>query len=343
MEIDATALLDEYHNLNPDSTPEGREAPIRSDLEAEFAAEQEPEGEATQTMGEIQGKGLEESPDSVEVEEPKEETKEEKKLKVKIDGKEEEVSESEIPEEERSLDAKQMVIAANRKMQAVAQREAEATAREQKILETTTQLNDFMERAKDDVFAALEHVGYDSEALDRAAAHRLKARIDRDALPPEEKVRIQANAETAKANARAEAAEAQLREAQNVQYKTKLETMVSVQFNDNAIEDKPITRNILSRYLIDKYNAEYKGRDAAFEEALPSLIGEGVQYIITEVPSLKKSSGKPSAAKAPAGDAKAAAPKAVAGTAKRAKNLSEAMETGNFAGLEDKIFDIMKR
>lgn len=347
MELDPVALLDEYKNLTPDNSEEGREAPIRSDLEAEMAAMQnEPDIEADKnlTRGEIDGQQMQETSDDVTANEADTETKpEEKKLKVKIDGKVEEVSESEIPEEERSLEAKQMIIAANRKMQDVAAREAEATVREQKILETSNQLNDFMERAKQDVFAALEHVGYSREDLERSAARILKERIDRDALPPEEKVRIQANAETAKATARAESAEAQLREAHNAQYKVRLETLVGSELAEKSVEDKPITRNILSRYLIDKYHAEYNGRDSEFEKALPSLIGEGVQYIITEVPSLKKATGKPPTAKASSGDEKETAAKPAQAPGKRAKSISEAMETGNFTGLEDKIFDIMKR
>lgn len=351
MELDATQLLDEYKQLTPDNTAEGREAPIRSDLEADMVAMQDTTQEAAEenvTMGEILGEGKEQTQDDSNAEEglesKEEETKaEEKKLKVKIDGKVEEVSESEIPEEERSLDAKQMIIAANRKMQAVAQREAEATAREQKILETTTNLNDFMERAKQDVFAALEHVGYSREDIERSAARVLKERIDRDALPPEEKVKLAANAEIAKRDAENAILKAQIQEAQNAQYKTKLETLVGSQLAEQSVEDKPITRNILSRYLIDKYHAEYSGRDAEFETALPSLIGEGINYIITEVPSLKKAAGKSVSTKAPAGDAKEQTPKATPKPGKRAKNISEAMETGNFSGLEETIVNIMKR
>lgn len=353
MELDPVELLDQYKSLTPDGSAEGREPPIRSDLEAELAhmPEEEPASEADTnlTMGEIQGQQMDETKDDqVAKEVAKTDEKavtEEKKLKVKIDGKVEEVSESEIPEEERNLDAKQMIIAANRKMQDVAERERVATEKEMKILETTTQLNDFMERAKQDVFAALEHVGYSREDLERSAARILKERIDRDALPPEEKVKIEADKRVAQEAERANRAEAQLREAENARYAQTLESLTNSAFASHNLEDKVVTRNIVSRFLIDEYKANYahptNARDKQFEADMPQLMDKACKFVIFEVPSLVKATPKAAPAEEDKSSNVSSAPQKAKG--KRARTVSEAMETGNFSGLEDKIFEIMKR
>lgn len=201
----------------------------------------------------------------VEAEEPKLDKVEEapapkQTYKVKVDGKEIEATDDDIPEEDRALPAKQMAIAAQKRMAAAAEKEKAFSG--------------FVEAFKKDPKEALtKHAGFTKEDLLQFAAAVAEEHLAEEELSPEQKELRQLKAEKAEY-------EKMLTEQHTQHYSTLYDTTIPKALAEVDLPDSGFARAVISQFLVNKIDSEYKDdRSGRFDKDYPDLLREAVKIV----------------------------------------------------------------